>query len=135
MKFFKLPAHLTSLLLLLLACLFLPTSPAFARKEDPVRYVVTLETSREPLNPMIAVNVSLAEASRIYTTSFRRNGVTWYRLRLGFFGSRQEAEEVLAGLKSRYPSAWATRITKREKQHVIAGQIKSQPATIMAVGK
>ncbi len=132
MKFFKSSARLMSLLLLVI---MLSLGSAFAREEDPLRYVVTLETSNQPFKSLMAVNLPLSEASRIYTTSFRRGGVTWYRLRLGFFGSRHEAEEILSGLRSQYPSAWATRISKREKRSVVSGKIKSQLATIVAAGK
>ncbi len=121
--------------LLILAGVLL-SIPVLAREEDPIRYVVTLETSREPFVLPLVEGISRAQKQlRIYVTSFRRRGVTLFRLRLGFFASRQQAEKVLAGMKSHYPSAWATRISKREKRYVMSGKINSQLTTLVTLGQ
>lgn len=122
MRFNKFRFGLMNLVLSLLCSLCLYSS-VFAGYEDPVRYVVTLATSTEP---EFRITLSLEGVFRTYITNFRRKGVTWYRLRLGFFTSRKEAEALLPNVKGQYPRAWVTRVSKREKKHVMSGQIASQ---------
>lgn len=110
---------LTGLLLTLLG-LFFSSSMAEARKEDPARYVVTLATAKMPPEPRSA---TLPAGTRTYISSFKRNGKVLYRLRLGFFPSRKAAEEVARRLSKSYPRAWATRVPKKEKRRVLAGQL------------
>ena len=109
---------LTGLLFTLCGLVF-SSSPSYAREEDPARYVVTLLTAETP--PALD-EVSLDQPSLTYVSSFRRNGQTLYRLRLGFFPSRKAARKVSEGLKKRYPKAWVTRVPKKEKLRVMAGQ-------------
>jgi len=130
MKLFKLPSLLPIISLLLILILF-PFSQALASEEDPARYVVTLLTSSEPLE---TVDLTLSGKYLTYVTSFKRKGELLYRLRLGFFPSREEAEKMLPSLSSRYPTAGATRVPKREKRQVIAGQILSQSTTLITAG-
>ena len=116
--------------LLPLVCMLLLISPVYAAKVDPDRYVVTLETSREPLVP---VDISLNEPSLTYVTSFRRGGELWYRLRIGFFTSRKHAEKVLSGLIAQYPAAWATRVPKKEKRKVMSEHPQGLQMKVRAV--
>ena len=120
-----LPILVFSLVILLLG------SPVSAQKEDPARYVVTLYSASEPLD---VLDLALEKGSYVtYITKYKKRGEVAYRTRLGFFASREEAEEMLQRLKSHYPSAWTTRVTKREKRKVLAGTIRSTPVTIHTV--
>ncbi len=121
MKYFRLLALVYILLLI---------SPVYAAKVDPVRYVVTLKTSREPLVP---IDIPLNEPALTYVTSFRRGGVDLYRLRIGFFTSRKHAEKVLSGLREQYPEAWATRVPKKEKRKVMSEHPQGQQMKVQAV--
>lgn len=105
----------------------LPADQAFAREEDSVRYVVTLLSSEQPVSPAIT---SAAGAKLTYVSSQRRKGKTLYRLRLGFFPSRKAAESILPQISEQYPSAWVTRVSKREKKSVMSGELSSQPMAI-----
>ena len=118
-----------SLLLLSMVSCLLPLSPLSAREEDPVRYVVTLETARRPIAPR---SISLSEPLLTYVTSFKRSGATWYRLRLGFFASRAEANQVFERIRAQFPAGWVTRVSKKEKLQVISGRIDSTPVTGLA---
>jgi hypothetical protein len=128
MKLVRLPVVLSTILWVL--CLLLLFSKVFAQ-EDPVRYVVTLYSASEPLDDPDLV----LETGRFvtYNTQYKNRGEIAYRARLGFFASREEAEKMLQSLKSRYPKAWTTRVTKREKHKVLVGEIRSIPVTIQTV--
>ena len=117
--------------LLLLVCMLLLTSAAFAREEDPVRYVLTLETSQQPLETAV---IAFDGSTLTYVTSFRRGGKTLYRLRLGFFASREDAETMRPYFLKQYPAAWVTRVSKREKKSVMAGTISSQSTIAKTAG-
>ena len=116
--------------LLPLVYMLLLITPVYAFKVDPARYVVTLETSRDPLVP---IDIQLTEPALTYVTSFRRGGEDWYRLRLGFFKSRKHAEKVLSGLRDQYPEAWATRVPKKEKRKVMREHPQGQQMKVQAV--
>lgn len=116
--------------LLPLGCMLLLISPVYASKVDPVRYVVTLETSREHL---VAIDISLNEPALTYVTSFRRGREVWYRLRIGFFTSRKHAEKVQSELIAQYPAAWATRVPKKEKRKVMSEHLQKQQLKVRAV--
>lgn len=116
------PANLIGLLVV--SFLLVSANPASARKEDPVRYVVTLGTFA---SPPLSTPVHFDSATRVYVSSFRRGGKKLYRLRLGFYSSREDAEEALVTIKNDYPNAWTTRVTKREKKQVLSGKLESVP--------
>lgn len=114
------PLHLSLAgLLLTLFGLFGSCVTAHARKEDPARYVVTLLTAEAPPEPE---RIAQAQPAQTYVSSFKRDGKVLYRLRLGFFVSRKAAEDVMRTLRARYPKSWVTRVPKKEKQRVLAGE-------------
>jgi len=115
--------------LLFLICTLTLTSPLYASEVDPVRYVVTLETSQEPLVP---VDIALDELALTYVTSFRRGGELWYRLRVGFFTSRKHAEKIQSELVAQYPKAWSTRVPKKEKLQVMSEHSQTEQLTLQA---
>lgn len=53
---------------------------------------------------------------RLYTSKIKTDdGKVWNRLRLGFFPSREEAEEVLGMLKKNFPDAWVAKVSEEER--------------------
>ncbi|MEM8815217.1 MAG: SPOR domain-containing protein [Pseudomonadota bacterium] len=56
-----------------------------------------------------------------YTTRFEVNGTGWHGLKLGFFNSESEAEQVLAGLSAQFPDAWIRIVGEAERSAARAG--------------
>jgi tetratricopeptide (TPR) repeat protein len=74
--------------------------------EAPQRYAVNLESS---LIPISRENVESAAANlktQAYVSETDIEDAHWYRLRVGPFTSRAEAERVLQAAQVRYPRAW-----------------------------
>ena len=55
-----------------------------------------------------------------YETSFERDGLTWHRLRVGFFETRQAAEEARKELATVFPDAWVVKVTTQEREQGVA---------------
>ena len=88
--------------------------------KDPGLIAINLHSAPEPIDPD-TLPAGLDDLDRqLYLTEAVVDGVTWYRLRLGFFGEREEAEALLGGLRRMFPSSWVVRIAPRE--HAIAEQ-------------
>ncbi len=56
----------------------------------------------------------------IYETSFERDGLTWHRLRAGFYETRQAAEAARKELLSVFPEAWVVKVTTQERVQGVA---------------
>lgn len=97
-----------------------PTAPA--RAVLPGRYVVNLASSTRPFRRR-DIPVDLRRLSYyLYVTDAALEGGVWYRLRLGFFRTKAEAETMRRKLARRYPKAWVTRVTAGEKTRVVRNQ-------------
>jgi hypothetical protein len=79
-------------------------------------YVINLQSSREPVDPAPAAGVAIKQGQRLYVSTTSIDGVTWYRLRIGFFASEQDANVVLQSLASSFPRAWIGRAEPDEVQ-------------------
>jgi hypothetical protein len=79
------------------------------------RYVVSLASKRRPFKRHKRLPVSL-DRYRIYSQKTLLRGKTWYRLRLGFFVSRSEANAVLRKVRKRYPGAWISKAALKERR-------------------
>lgn len=53
---------------------------------------------------------------RVYSRPFLKDGETWYRLRLGFFKTREAAQAALKDVQEDFPGAWITRASFGERQ-------------------
>ncbi|HLF10808.1 MAG TPA: SPOR domain-containing protein, partial [Gammaproteobacteria bacterium] len=87
-------------------------APLTARVREPgtpADYVINLQSTREPVAPGVIESISVASSQRLYVSQTQVGGDTWYRLRLGFFASEQEARAALAGLPAQFPRAWVGR--------------------------
>jgi len=68
-------------------------------------YVVDLMSQSQPITKAPLLPKALKKY-RLYSYRVVSNGKRRYRLRLGFFASREEAERARRLLKARYPQAW-----------------------------
>jgi tetratricopeptide (TPR) repeat protein len=83
---------------------------------DEYPYVINLASSTEPFATNELPKLDILLAYRVYTARFDKDGKTWNRLRVGFFGSRQEAETVLRELQPYFPGAWITQVSAQERE-------------------
>jgi hypothetical protein len=80
-------------------------------------YVINLQSTREPVGPIIVAGVPLKQGQHVYVSTTTIAGVTWYRLRLGFFAGEDEASAVLMSLAVSFPRAWIGRAEPDEVQN------------------
>jgi tetratricopeptide (TPR) repeat protein len=78
-------------------------------------YAINLASSLGHFTADALPKLDVLLAYRVYTASFVKDGKTWYRLRLGFFGSRSDASTVLDELKAHYPDAWIAKVSADER--------------------
>lgn len=71
---------------------------------DPYAIQLHVALEGEPL-PEIP-DLEIIRRSRLYATTFLRDGEIWRRLRLGFFPTRSEARAARAELEPYFPDAW-----------------------------
>jgi len=94
-----------------------PVTPASKPKAEiagELPYVVSLASAPKAdfvLKPL----PSKLKVYRLYTYETLLNGKPWHRLRLGFFASRAEADNVRRSLLDRYPEAWVDLASRQER--------------------
>ena len=79
-------------------------------------YVINLQSTREPVDPALVAGVPAKQGQHLYVSTTTIAGVTWYRLRLGFFAGEDEANAALTGLAASFPRAWIGRAETDEVQ-------------------
>jgi tetratricopeptide (TPR) repeat protein len=92
-------------------------APLTARVRAPLvaaDYVLNLQSTREPVDSAALAAVSVSAEQRLYVSTAVIAGVTWYRLRLGFFASEADARAALDALASAFPRAWIGRAEPSE---------------------
>jgi len=73
---------------------------------EPESYAVNLESSQSPIPPSEVEDTARALATQAYVSETDIGGVHWYRLRVGPFAHRADAEAVLAAALPAHPQAW-----------------------------
>jgi tetratricopeptide (TPR) repeat protein len=91
-----------------------PLASRVARPATVADYMLNLQSTHEPVDPSIARSVSAAAGLHLYVSQTTVDNRTWYRLRLGFFGSEDEASAALADLAKHFPRAWIGRAEPEE---------------------
>lgn len=104
-----------------------------ARKKEPARkedlsgqFAINLITSPIPIDPATVPGIENLMEYRIYTVSLEKDGIVYHRLRVGFFPTYTAAKDVLSTLKKRFPNAWVTRVSRKERKR--AAKAKKIPA-------
>ena len=77
-------------------------------------YIVNLASQREPFAPTAIAGLAAASGRKPYVSEATVDGQTWYRLRVGFFGTEQEARAALEPLLPQFPKAWVGRAEAAE---------------------
>jgi len=78
------------------------------------RYVINLESSQRYPAAGDIPSIRLEGKQRLFISEAQIDGRTWYRMRLGYFASAEEASRVLRELRTDYPTAWIDRDTGGE---------------------
>jgi tetratricopeptide (TPR) repeat protein len=78
-------------------------------------YAINLESTAKPVEPKSIPYLPEFKKYRLYTTELAKDGKTWHRLRLGFFPTKQEALKVYDRISEAYPFAWATIVSREER--------------------
>lgn len=84
-------------------------------------YAVNLSSELAQTSPTLAPGLAVFEEHVAYTVNYEEDGVAWRRLRLGFFGTRTEAQQVADQLASYYPDAWIARTDRSERDWIYQG--------------
>lgn len=86
-------------------------------------YVLNLRSV--PANPeAISPEQQQALVGRvIYQSQFERDSQRWYRLRAGFFTSREEADAARSAISAFFPDAWVVKVTPDERAQGIATRL------------
>ena len=72
-------------------------------------FVINLESWQRPPAAADMPDIPLPRDKKVFISETQIDGVTWYRVRIGIYGSAEEAARALAELRSRYPGAWIDR--------------------------
>jgi tetratricopeptide (TPR) repeat protein len=76
--------------------------------EPTSSYVINLQSEQRPFATADMPQLDIA-GTKVFVTEATIEGARWYRLRVGYFGSAEEAARVLADVRSQYPGAWIDR--------------------------
>ena len=74
--------------------------------EAPEGYAVNLVSSRQPIEAAAMQAAATTLRANAYVSEVDIDDTRWYRLRVGPFTSRKEAERVLRAAAAQYPRAW-----------------------------
>lgn len=77
-------------------------------------YAINLAWSQEQFKPSDVPAMSHLQNVRFYTNRFKIQASIWNRLSLGFFPSRQAAQEVAESLRDMFPRVLVTRVSPEE---------------------
>lgn len=122
------------MLTLVAACAVLlcavPAAQAASKVNLNNAYVIQISLEKKPVDPKSLPDLAAFGDYRLYQTSFRKGGTTWYRLRLGFFPDMESAERVRRTLLEHYVDAWITRVSMQERKASAAGaiQVSARPS-------
>jgi len=74
--------------------------------EAPEGYAVNLVSSRDKIDAQVVQVAATTLKANAYVSELDIDGTHWYRLRVGPFTTRREAERVLRAATQQYPRAW-----------------------------
>lgn len=101
-------------------------------------YVINLESSFAKQRLPYLPDISGIDNYHVYSSRYRKNGKTRYRIRLGFFEHRNEARKLLRQLAKFFPGAWIDLVQPEEIETVNAwatGTLASPASTAQTIGK
>lgn len=82
------------------------------------KYTINLTSSLQPTPLPTYAKYPSISPYYLYSTEAKIKHKHWYRTRLGFYKSRQHAENILKKIKQEFPHAWVDRATGQERQYI-----------------
>jgi tetratricopeptide (TPR) repeat protein len=76
----------------------------------PPRYVINLESSVRLPATADMPDITLEGETELFVTEAVIDGETWYRTRIGYYASAEQASRALRNLRNRFPSAWIDQV-------------------------
>lgn len=101
----------------------------FATQADalpPGLYVINLASAPGGFESLSQDRQSALAGRVLYESQFEKDSQQWYRLRAGFFETREEATAERDRLKALFPDAWVVKITARERSQGIAASVAAR---------
>ena len=95
----------------------------------PISFAVQLMWSVQPIDPNTVPLVSIFRAHTLYHTATRREGRTWYSIRLGFFKDAISAKQVASYVRSTFASVAVVPVTEDEWIQSAQAQIDTTSLT------
>lgn len=89
--------------------------------EQETSYVINLSSSRIQHAQSELQAVAVAPELRVFESEVSLAGTTWYRLRVGEFGSSAEAQVELRKYRAQYPAAWIDRAQETDIDNIVSG--------------
>jgi len=74
------------------------------------RFVINLASSQRAPTPAEVPNINTDGGQSVFVIQALINGATWYRTRLGYFESAEQASRELRQVRERFPRAWIDRV-------------------------
>ncbi len=114
-------------------------APLSVKSLPLVIYVINLSAQNEPVDFTQIAPVPVGENHLLYTTRTKVDEQPLYRLRLGFFRTKLEAQEQLQAVKSFYPDAWIDTADIQERrqaffdrgiEHIFSDQMMDEPRLV-----
>ncbi|MES9969884.1 MAG: SPOR domain-containing protein [Candidatus Thiodiazotropha sp.] len=111
-------------------------APLSVKSLPLVIYVINLSAQSEAVDFTQIPPVPVGENQLLYTTKVKLEDRQLYRLRLGFFRTKLEAQEQLKELKNFYPDAWIDTADIQERrqaffdrgiEHIFSDQMMEEP--------
>jgi tetratricopeptide (TPR) repeat protein len=84
------------------------------RAEEVLRYVINLESSLRPPATADLPTVKLDAGTELFVSQAIIDGETWYRIRIGYFDTADQASRALRNVRAQYPGAWIDRTGEGE---------------------
>lgn len=105
----------------------------------PGLYVINLQSAPTEPGSLSPEQKKALVGRVVYQSQFERDSQRWYRLRAGFFNSREEADSARSGLTGSFPDAWVVKVTPDERAQGIATRMattapEAPPATTPIAG-
>jgi hypothetical protein len=79
-------------------------------------FVVNLASQPKQVAELTAAQQGKLGSAIVYESRFEREGQTWFRLRAGFYDTRDEAEAVRTKLLKDFPQAWVIKVSAQERE-------------------
>lgn len=93
------------------------------------RYVINLESSERYPAPSEIPVMTLQKDQKLFISEALIDGTTWYRMRIGYFASAEEASRVLRDVRQQYPTAWIDREGPSAENTEVQAAVITEPST------